>query len=167
MHFWEYFKKVKVEVTGPKKHKFLKFSVEFTLNLTSYWIFITFSKKCPIVDRGAGGGVPTDAFKMRTKPYNRSTWQEGRGAYRGFQDENVVILSFIKFCVARTFLVELHLDVVLKVFQVVGSKKLQYFNLLNFGEEEFRIFQNLRFGKVKTSYRSFRNLWFWKLTMHI
>ena len=102
----------------------------------------------------SGGGVPTDAFKMRTKPYNRSTWQEGRGANRGFQDENGVI----KFCVARTFLVELHLDVVLKVFQVVGSKKLQYFNLLNFGEEEFRIFRNLRFGKVKTSYRSFRNL---------
>ena len=35
-----------------------------------------------------------------------------------------VILSFMKFCVARTFWVERHLDVVLQVLQVVGSKFL-------------------------------------------
>ena len=33
-----------------------------------------------------------------------------------------VILSCMKFCVARTFLVELHLDVGLEVFLVVGLK---------------------------------------------
>ena len=37
-----------------------------------------------------------------------------------------VILSFMKFCVARTFWVECHLDVVLEVLQVVGSKFLFY-----------------------------------------
>ena len=31
-----------------------------------------------------------------------------------------IILSFINFCVARTFFVELHLDVVLEVFLLVG-----------------------------------------------
>ena len=37
-----------------------------------------------------------------------------------------VILSFMKFCVARTFWVERHLDVVLQVLQVVGLKFLFY-----------------------------------------
>ena len=37
-----------------------------------------------------------------------------------------VILSFMKFCVARTFLVERHLDVVLEVPLVVGSKLIFY-----------------------------------------
>ena len=35
-----------------------------------------------------------------------------------------VISSFMKFCVAQTFFVERHLDVVLEVHQVVGSKFL-------------------------------------------
>ena len=35
-----------------------------------------------------------------------------------------VFLSFRKFCVAQTFFVERHLDVVLEVLQVVGSKYL-------------------------------------------
>ena len=35
-----------------------------------------------------------------------------------------VILSFMKFCVVRTFWVERHLDVVLEVLQVVGLKFL-------------------------------------------
>ena len=35
-----------------------------------------------------------------------------------------VILSFMKFCVARTFWVERHLDFVLEVLQMVGSKFL-------------------------------------------
>ena len=33
-----------------------------------------------------------------------------------------VISSFMKFCVARTSWIELHLDAVLAVLQVVGSK---------------------------------------------
>ena len=37
-----------------------------------------------------------------------------------------VISSFMIFCVARTFWVERHLDVVLKVLQVVGSKFIFY-----------------------------------------
>ena len=35
-----------------------------------------------------------------------------------------VILSFMKFCVARTCFVERHLDDVLEVLQLVGSKKI-------------------------------------------
>ena len=41
-------------------------------------------------------------------------------------NKSVYILSLMKFWVARTFWVERHLDVVLEVFQVVGSKFLFY-----------------------------------------
>ena len=42
---------------------------------------------------------------------------------RQYKSTLPVISSFKKFCVARTFWVERHLDVVLEVLQVVGSKK--------------------------------------------
>ena len=40
-----------------------------------------------------------------------------------------IISSFMKFCVSRTFCVERHLEVVLEVLQVVGSKFL-FFKLV-------------------------------------
>ena len=50
-----------------------------------------------------------------------------------------VISSFIKFCVARTFFVERHLDAVLERLQVVESKFLYFFikNLEIFTKERF------------------------------
>ena len=80
-----------------------------------------------------------------------------------------VILSFMKFCVARTFWVERHLDVVLEVLQVVGSKLVGIYHrkthwknyddcLINEGD-----IQLFELWRKKTKYRSFQDFWFWKL----
>ena len=73
-----------------------------------------------------------------------------------------VILSFMKICVARTFLVERHLDVVLEVLQVVQGSKFLFYKIcwdlpledslkkLRWLLQKMReIFKFLNFGKKK------------------
>ena len=110
-HFCENFKKVKIEVTGPKNAQFLlKPKTTFSGRLH----FFTFFKNAPEYIDHSGH------------------------------------LFLMKFYVARTFLVELHLGVVLEVLLVVGSKFLtklvdkykrnihRKINFLNFGEKSLK-----------------------------
>ena len=59
-----------------------------------------------------------------------------------------VILSFMKFCVVRTFWVERHLDVVLEVLQVVGLKFLFFKTCRELPLEDLKKKRNIEVSKI-------------------
>ena len=67
-----------------------------------------------------------------------------------------VISSFVKFCVTRTFWVELRPDVVLEALQVAGSKFLTFYKDDCFTNDgDFELCKRIK--KRKTKYRTFQN----------
>ena len=63
---------------------------------------------------------------------------------------------FVNFCVARTLWVKRHLDVVLEVLQVVGSKFLFYktCRYLPWKKRNIEVSKNFNFGNLKRTYFS-------------